>query len=109
MAYSTLKPSQKEMLQIVGTFSLTKDFGIIWKTLTVNLLTLPSQLSTKEVLLIVLFAIIEWYERKEAFAMSKLFKNKHISYSRSFYLILVLILYFFDNYDSANEFIYIQL
>jgi len=86
--------------------SLTLAIDYIAAIFSNSLFTLPHFLPKKLILLTVAFIVVEWYGRKEEFAIAKMGLNWSLAWRISFYyMILILILIYIT---TEQDFIYFQ-
>ncbi|MBN1797228.1 MAG: MBOAT family protein [Spirochaetales bacterium] len=118
-AQDRILPTIKEILQIGTTFfltliawiffraeSITHAFSYLAKMFSVSLFSKPNILPIDVIVLITIFIIIEWIQRKKPHALDfdYMIKNKVIRYF-IYYIIIGIIIYFGGNQE---QFIYFQ-
>jgi alginate O-acetyltransferase complex protein AlgI len=125
VAKGKLFPTIKEILQIGITFGLTVFAWIFFRAngirhalsyvygiFTPSLFSIPKFIGMNEALttaiLVVIFVVVEWIGRENEYALEML-KNVRSKIVRwSLYLIILLTIYFYGNFDETVEFIYFQ-
>jgi alginate O-acetyltransferase complex protein AlgI len=123
VAQEKLFPSLKNMLSILGTFLLTvfawiffraesihDAFDYIYRMLNNDLLTIPKYKFLKDiayiVLLILFFTIVEWYGRKNLYAIENIKSVSSNLRRYGFYFLLAILIFLFGG--KTQEFIYFQ-
>ncbi len=122
VAEGRLLPNFKEVYQIGITFFLTVIAWIFFRAesigvacnyishmFTSTILSVPSYLDKKLVILIILFVIIEWIDRESNFTLKGTSKisNRFLRYT-IYYSITFLVLYYAINSSGEQQFIYFQ-
>jgi len=124
VAESKLLPSFRELFAMLTTFMLTvfawiffraenasHAFSYVGGIFSETLFKMPRGLglssSISIIILICFFVCIEWIGRKDKFAIENIYKDSRIT-RNIFYMIIILILLIYGNYDSEVEFIYFQ-
>ena len=112
-------PKLKELLAMLGTFSLTvfawiffraesitHAFSYIKNIFNQSLFKLPIVRPTYLILLIVVFVLIEWVGRSNKHGLEKLFVGRNRIVKWTFYMLLISCIFILSN--SEQEFIYFQ-
>jgi alginate O-acetyltransferase complex protein AlgI len=130
VAHNKNLPSIKEFLSMLLTFilvsfsyiffraeNLTYAFNYINKIFSVSffnfpklnyLLTSPLTMSIELIIFLILFIlIIEWMGRREAHSLERLF-IKNSKFRKAFYMLIVILIFVFGNFEANLEFIYFQ-
>jgi D-alanyl-lipoteichoic acid acyltransferase DltB (MBOAT superfamily) len=118
----------KDIILIIRTFSITcfawiffrsehisDALSYCWRILTINPFGVPNMIfpggmATNLVLLFFLFLLIfvEWVFKEKDYALQDLEKSFNFVLRHSFYLFLLIGIYFFGKFDQSIEFIYFQ-
>ena len=125
VAKGKLLPTIKEISSIGITFGLTVFAWIFFRAngmshalsyvsgiFSASLFTLPKFIGMSEalttIILVVIFMIVEWIGRENQYALEiiKTVRSKVIRWS--FYLVILLTVYFYGNFGETVEFIYFQ-
>jgi len=125
VAKGKLLPTVKEISSIGITFGLTVFAWIFFRAngmshalsyvsgiFSASLFTLPKFIGMSEalttIILVVIFMIVEWIGRENQYALEiiKTVRSKVIRWS--FYLVILLTVYFYGNFGETVEFIYFQ-
>ena len=114
-------PSVKEFLLMLITFSLTvfawiffraenigHAFNYISEILSPSLFQMPTIMPLILIMLIFLFMLVEWSGRTNNYAIEKTLHNNNKIIKFLFYYSIILVIYFFGNFDKNIEFIYFQ-
>ena len=114
-------PSLKEFIMILTTFIMTMFAWIFFRAnniehavsyisgiFTPSLFHLPDFLPKNIIAMIFLFLIIEWIGRDNKYAIEKLFLNKKRFVKFTMYYLIIILIYFFGNFNNNIEFIYFQ-
>ena len=117
VAQGKLLPNIKEFFQIVTTFvitilawiffradSLTHAFDYIANIISVDIFSMPI-FPKKVILFLILFVLIEWFQRDKQHALQFDFKFPKIL-KWSFYLVILLVIFYYGG--SQQNFIYFQ-
>ena len=130
VAYNRSLPSIKELFSIFITFTLVSFSYIFFRAEDLNfafeyineifsssfynipqlnyLLTSPLTLSIELTFILIIFLlIIEWIGRRELYALEK-FCNTNFFKRNLFYVLLIVLIFVFGNFEAALEFIYFQ-
>jgi len=125
VARGKILPTLKELIQIFLTFGLTVFAWIFFRAEDVghafqyiqgifsnSLFTLPDIYGMNEALMTMffvgLFVLIEWKGREGQYAIENINTVVRRFNRWSFYLCIILVIYFFGNYSENIEFIYFQ-
>lgn len=126
VAEGKLLPSIKELFAMLSTFTLTVFAWIFFRADNVihalnyiggifsyDLFNLPNFHAERKalmvIIIIVIFLFVEWYGRKDKFALENIFSFKKKIISHIIYLVIVvLILEFMFDFRDSQEFIYFQ-
>lgn len=113
-------PGARDLLNILGTFALTtfawiffraesttQAFAIVSEIFSVSLFNSPELLPRTPILLIILFVIMEWNGRRDAYAIEKLGLNWNPFYRWTFYYLLFLLIFMLKPVEN-QPFIYFQ-
>ena len=113
-------PNFSETIKILFTFSmvtlgwiffrsedLSQAWSIFYKIFTPPYLSLPAFKKYYLFSLIILFIVLEWFGRKNKYAISKLVSGWKLPFKYLFYYAIVIIIIIFLNGES-EEFIYFQ-
>jgi len=109
----------KNILHIFLTFTLTLFAWIFFRAenlnhaiiyiqeiFTQNLFSFPAIFPVKTFALLIIFICIEWFGRKNEYAIEKLFIKTSVKIRWSFYYILILLIYLYGG--EEQQFIYFQ-
>ncbi|NPD46738.1 MBOAT family protein [Lentimicrobium sp. S6] len=118
VAENSILPSLKELLQILLTFTLTlfawiffrsdsvtQAIDIIGSIFSPSILDTPVNIGSKFYILIIVFVIIEWIQRRKEFGLDLSNVKSRIVRWGVYFIISILVFYFF-NYQQS--FIYFQ-
>lgn len=119
VAHDRILPNLKEVLQILSTFILTALARIFFRSdnlshafsyflgiFSKSLFTIP-EIRPKNVLLIILFFIIvEWFGRRNEYAIAKMFQKQPRLIRWTFYYLIVFAIFYFS--ENERQFIYFQ-
>lgn len=113
-------PGTKDLLNILVTFALTtfawiffraenttQAFAIVSEIFSNSLFSTPELLPRTPILLIVIFVIMEWSGRRDAYAIEKLGLNWNPFYRWTFYYLLFLMIFMLKPAEN-QPFIYFQ-
>jgi alginate O-acetyltransferase complex protein AlgI len=119
VAQNSFFPSIKDVLSMLLTFllttiawiffrstTLTQAFQIIQDIFSSSIFSIPSILPKLPIILIGIFIILEWFGRRDSFAIQTLFLKSPRIFRWSFYFSLVTAIVFFSGKEQA--FIYFQ-
>lgn len=119
VAQNSVFPSLKEAGQLLLTFvlaslawvffrsnTLTDAWGYLSKMCSKSLFTAPVIHFRSTLILVVLFMIVEWFGRREQYALETLFADRPRVVRWGFYYLLVIILFVFTG--TEQTFIYFQ-
>ncbi|MFT3793790.1 MBOAT family O-acyltransferase [Flavobacterium sp.] len=119
VAYDRVWPNLKEVWQMVATFMLTvfsriffraddvgHAFSFIKGIFNESLFTFPTVFPVAILLLIAAFMIVEWFGRRNAYAIADLFQTKPVVLRWGFYYLVVFAIFYYSN--SGQQFIYFQ-
>ncbi|MEO1032024.1 MAG: MBOAT family O-acyltransferase [Bacteroidota bacterium] len=119
VAQDKLLPSFKEWFQMSSTFiitifawiffraeSINQAFIYISKIVSISFFSTPSFITTKMLLIICAFIIIEWIGRRDQYAIEKLGLSWRPMFRYTFYYILIFTIWQFGG--KEQEFIYFQ-
>lgn len=119
VAHNRIFPNVKEILQILLTFFLTALARIFFRSdnlqhafsyfsgiFSKTLFSIPEIRPKTTVLLIVIFIIVEWFGRRNEYAIAKMFQGQPRFVRWIFYYLIVFAIFYFS--ESERQFIYFQ-
>ncbi|WP_026704110.1 MBOAT family O-acyltransferase [Flavobacterium soli] len=119
VAAKSFFPSMKESLQMLFTFGLTTfawiffrsnslqdAFSFISNIFTKSLFLKPEIHPKTTVMLIFVFIIIEWFGRRDEYAIAKMFQDQPRFIRWTFYYLIVFAIFYFS--ENERQFIYFQ-
>jgi len=120
VAHNAMFPKFRECMSIILTFSLTVFTWIFFRANDMEhavtyisaifqktLFTLPELRPTNVIVLILFFIVLEWFGRRQQFAIEKLFYKKPRIFRWFFYMLIVGLIMVFNSKEQ-QEFIYFQ-
>jgi len=120
VAHNAMFPKFRECMSIILTFSLTVFTWIFFRANDMEhavtyisaifqktLFTLPELRPTNVIVLIIFFIVLEWFGRRQQFAIEKLFYKKPRIFRWLFYMLIVGLIMVFNSKEQ-QEFIYFQ-
>jgi len=120
VAHNAMFPKFRECMSIILTFSLTVFTWIFFRANDMEhavtyisaifqktLFTLPELRPTNVIVLILFFIVLEWFGRRQQFAIEKLFYKKPRIFRWLFYMLIVGLIMVFNSKEQ-QEFIYFQ-
>ena len=120
VAHNAMFPKFRECMSIILTFSLTVFTWIFFRANDMEhavtyisaifqktLFTLPELRPTNVIVLIIFFIVLEWFGRRQQFAIEKLFYKKPRIFRWFFYMLIVGLIMVFNSKEQ-QEFIYFQ-
>ena len=120
VAHNAMFPKFRECMSIILTFSLTVFTWIFFRANDMEhavtyisaifqktLFTLPELRPTNVMVLILFFIVLEWFGRRQQFAIEKLFYKKPRIFRWFFYMLIVGLIMVFNSKEQ-QEFIYFQ-
>lgn len=121
VAFNSNFPTIKEVCQMLLTFCLTTFAWIFFRArslehafifikniFTKSLFYLPMYIPKNTILLIIIFMTIEWFGRKNQYAISNLFINNSIFIRWVFYYLIIFSIFYYSGIDISQQFIYFQ-
>lgn len=119
VAHDRIFPNLKEVFQILLTFFLTALARIFFRSdnlqqafsyfsgiFSKSLFSIPEIRPKTTLLLIVVFLIIEWFGRRNEYAIAKMFQDQPRFIRWTFYYLIVFAIFYFS--ESERQFIYFQ-
>lgn len=117
-------PTGKEFFSILGTFGLTVLAWIFFRAesvghalsyiseiLSTSLFSVPELAgdgTVATILLVIGFLIMEWSGREQQYAIAHFGLSGNRLFRWSFYISIIMVIYFFGNFSETIEFIYFQ-
>lgn len=119
VAHNRIFPNIKEVIQIGLTFFLTALARVFFRSDNLNhafsyfsgifsksLFSIPEIKPKTTVVLIFIFMIVEWFGRRDEYAIAQMFKNQSVFIRWSFYYLIVFAIFYFS--ENERQFIYFQ-
>lgn len=119
VAHNRIFPNIKEVIQIILTFFLTALARVFFRSDNLNhafsyfsgifsksLFSIPEIKPKTTVVLIFIFMIVEWFGRRDEYAIAQMFKNQPVFIRWSFYYLIVFAIFYFS--ENERQFIYFQ-